>query len=278
MKKPIVFAIALVILAGAVWSGRIGYRAWKQEHLIREARYFLSQSDPANAVLCLQQAVQSNPSNIEACRMFANLAEMARSRNAIFWRQRVAELEPKNFQNQIDLAKTCLMMVDFGTAGEALTAVDNAGQKTAGYHKVAAALAWSLNQYPEAENHYLEAMRLEPTNLVSQIDLATVQVASRDAATAKQGRSRLETLKSEPNIGCQALRQLALDAARNGAPDRAVSFATELVENPHSNFGDRIMRLDLLSQAKSPKLGAYLSTLQKDSATNRVEAYDLGNW
>lgn len=278
MKKAVFFASALVILAGAAWFGRIGYRCWKQEHLIRQARYFLSQSDPTNAVLCLQQAVQSNPSNVEACRLFADLAETARSRNAIFWRRRVVELEPAPAQNRIDLARTSLLMGDFATANEALASVNEAGKKTAAYHKMAAALAWALNQFPEAEVHYQEAARLEPENLVSQIDLATVQLISQDAAKAKQGRSRLEALKTQPEVCCQALRQLALDAARNGAPDRAVSFSTELVENPHSIFSDRILRLDFLRQAKSPKFAPYLSTIQNESATNHLKAYDLGKW
>lgn len=278
MKRILLWTSAVVILAAAVCAGRIGYRYWKQEHLIREARYFLSQSDASNAILCLQQAVQSNPSNVEACRMFANLAEMARSHNAIFWRRRVAELEPKNSQNQIELAKTALMFGDLGIASEALAALDDAGKKTAGYHKMAAALAWSLNQAPEAESHYLEATRIEPDNLVSQIDLATVQLVSTDPAKAEQGRLRLDTLKTNPVVRCQALRQLALDATRHGAMSRALACSAELLADPQSTYSDRVMRLDLLKQAESPDLTTYLSVIQKESATNRVKAFELGKW
>ncbi|HEX4644936.1 MAG TPA: hypothetical protein VH598_04945, partial [Verrucomicrobiae bacterium] len=41
---------------------------------------------------------------------------------------------------------------------------------------------------------------------------------------------------------------------------------------------DRILRLDLLTQAKSPDLTGYLSTIQHEAGTNRLKAYDLGKW
>src|SRR5579862_4560867 len=124
MRKLIYFILAVSCLGGGGVGARASYRGWKQRHLVRQADYFLSKADTTNAILCLQQALQSNPSDVKACQLFAALAEKAGSRNAIFWRRRVVELEPKNMQYRIDWAKTALVMGDLVTAKEALLSVD----------------------------------------------------------------------------------------------------------------------------------------------------------
>jgi tetratricopeptide (TPR) repeat protein len=278
MKKVTLLIVGLALCATAAWSGRIGYRSWKQEHLLRQARYFLSQSDPTNAVLCLQQAVQSDPSNVEACRMFAAMAELAGSRNVLFWRRRVLELEPGVFRNHIELAHTALRFQDAATAKEALGSVNPADRKTADYCKLAAGLAFLQKQYVEAETNYLEALRLEPTNSVSAFDLASVELASPDTNKQAEGRVRLDGLKTNSLVGCQALRVLVMDSARNGALDKASAYSDELVANPHSIFTDRIARLDLLARAHSPAFEPCLASLQNESLTNLAKAFELGKW
>src|SRR5215831_8470721 len=123
MRRAIYLVLALVFLAVVGTAARFGFRHWKQRHLIRLADKFLAKSDTTNAVLCLQQALRCDSSNVRACQMFAEMAERAGSRNAIYWRHRVVELEPGVMQPRIDLAKTALVMGDFATAQEALRSV-----------------------------------------------------------------------------------------------------------------------------------------------------------
>src|SRR5262245_36537985 len=142
----IIFGI-VVAGAGAVLVGPYAYRHWRQAHLIRMASDFLKSDDRTSAALCLRRAGQANPFDVRACRMYATLAEQAASRNAIWWRRRVVELEPKIDQNRIDWAKTALVLGDLNSAEVALRSVGEAGKRTAEYHKVAGSLAWGRNEY-----------------------------------------------------------------------------------------------------------------------------------
>jgi tetratricopeptide (TPR) repeat protein len=278
MKKIAICIIALAALAGFGWVGRLAYRSWKQEHLLKQARYYESKSDISNALLCLQRALQSNPSNVEAARMLADLAEVTHSPAAVIWRRRVTDLKPAVAQYRLEWAKTALTLGDFRSANEALGGVAPADRTSAEYFKGAAALAWALKEYPEAESNYLEAVRLEPTNLVSQLNLAVVQLVSTNEATANKARLALDQMKANANMRAQVLRQLMFDAARNKQKDKALAYSTELQADPHCMFADNLTHLGLLDAAKSPDFAAHLAVVQKKAETNRLGAYELVLW
>lgn len=278
MKKLVIILVALVALAGSAWVGRAAYRSWKQEHLLKQARYYLSKSDVANALLCLRGALQSNPSNVQACRLYADLLEAGHNRNAIGWRQRVVELEPSSTPDRLVLAKTALMFGDTATAGDAMKGVGEDGKKSVEYVKAAAALAWARKDYSEAESDYTEAARLEPTNLFTRLNFATVLLVSTNAAKAEQGRQALEELRGSETLRCQALRELILDASHSGLNSTALSYSTELQNDPSSTFADHLAHLDILNRAKSPQFAGYLASMQQQSATNLNRAYELGQW
>ncbi len=278
LRKLFIFAVVFAALMGAAWLGRLGYHDWQDECLVRQARRFLSQSDLMNAALCLQKAVGSNPKNVEACRMFADLAESGHSRNAVFWRRRVAELEPGVAQDKFAWAKTAIMAGDLASANQALAAVDAAGRTTAEFHKTLAALAWALNQFSEAETNFQEAVRLEPTNLVSRLNLVTIQLVSPDTNKTALARLTLIHFRTNAAVRCAALRELAQDAAHHGAAEQAGAYAAELTAQPQSTFADRILQLNILNQAKSPDAGRCFSALRQESGTNRFKAFDLGKW
>src|SRR6185312_4891421 len=98
--------------------------------------------DKVYAALSLRRAVQCNPLDVRALRMYAALAEQSVSPNAIWGRRRVVELEPEVLQNRIDLAKAALVLGDQNAAQDALRAIDETGKRSAEYHKAAGALAW----------------------------------------------------------------------------------------------------------------------------------------
>ena len=69
MKKLIVVVLCLCVVFVAGFAGYRGYKIWKQKHLVKMAQAFIAKSDAPNALLCLRQALQSNPHNLEACRL-----------------------------------------------------------------------------------------------------------------------------------------------------------------------------------------------------------------
>ena len=278
MRKLIYFILAISCLAGGGVGARASYRIWKRRHLVQQADYFLSKADTTNAILCLQQALQSNPSDVKVCQLFANMAEKAGSRNAVYWRRKVVELEPKIMQYRIEWAKTALVMGDFVTAKEALLSVDENARKNADYYKTLGALAWGLNHYAEAETNFAEALVYEPTNPVSQMDLAIIRLVADDGAKANLARANLEALRTNPVVRLDALRQLTQDAARNNLFHKAVLYAKELQSDPKCRFDDRLLYLDMLNQAKSTELDSCLSTLQSLAGTNSTSAYSVVGW
>jgi tetratricopeptide (TPR) repeat protein len=279
MRKLFWIIFALVVAgAAAVLTGPYVYRHWRQEHLIHLANDFVAKGDQVNAALCLRRAVQSNPFDVRACRLYAALAERAASRNSVWWRQRVAELEPNVLQNQIDWAKAALAFGDLGAAQHAVDSVTGAGKKTAEYHKAAGALAWARNDFAQAETHYLEALKLEPDNATIRLNLAIAGLVVDYSAKAQAARATLEALRTNSLVHLEALRQLVQDASRNQFLSRAVAFAKELQADPECRFSDRILYLDALWEARRPELAERVQAAASIAATNSAQAYEMLNW
>src|SRR5262245_588666 len=149
MKKIIIGFSLVVVVALGGFFGLKQYKAWRQASLVKKARHCLAAADYRNASLCARQAIESNPLNVEATRVLADLAELARTTNAIFWRARVVELEPNNPNNQLSLARTALMLSFPAVAEQALAQVDAATKQSADYHKLQATLGWKTGRLPE---------------------------------------------------------------------------------------------------------------------------------
>jgi Flp pilus assembly protein TadD len=169
-------------------------------------------------------------------------------------------------------------MGDLATAKEALLSAGETGRSNAEYFKALGSLAWGLNQYTDAETNFAEAVRLEPNNPVSQMDLAIIRLVANDGAEAGVARARLEELRTNPVVRLDALRQLTQDAARNKLFHKAIEYAKELQGDPKCRFDDRLLYLDMLSQANNPDLDACLSSLQQIAETNSASAYGVVGW
>ena len=283
MRKTIMLVLCLnaTLLAGYV--GYRSYKVWKQSHLVAMAHQFIARADGRGAVLCLRQALQSNPKNIEACRLMADLAEAGRSREAILLRSRVVELNPHSTKDRFALARTSLQMRDLISATNVLEGVDDAGRKTAEYHNLAGAAASTANRLSEAEAHFLEAARLEPTNAAMQMNLAMVRLTQTNAAAQFQARTSLTQLCANPIFRCQALRALVVDALRQGQTNSALALTQRLLEQTNSVFADRLLRLDALRAAHAPEFAAVLAGFQREAANAPAEQakpmiHELATW
>src|SRR5262245_51090898 len=145
--KRIILAVAIIIVAiSAAWTGRDAYKRWKLNRLLTRSQECLARGDQRDAFLNLQQAVQSNPENLRACRMMAEMAERFRSPNAVEWRSRVVKLEPGVLRNHLALANTALLLSDLSAADQALMGVDEKGKQTAAYHQTVAAFALAVKR------------------------------------------------------------------------------------------------------------------------------------
>ena len=281
MRKLIVIVLCCTTVLLGGYAGFRGYKVWKQRHMVTMARDFLAKSDLRNAVLCLNQVLGTNPQNVEASRMMANLCEATRSPNALIWRERVLAGNPRSLDDRLALVRTALGLQDLNTATNTLQGVDAEGRKTAEYHNVAGAVALTLRQYGEAEQHMREVVRLEPSNPSPQLNLAVLRLHGTNAEANAEARSVLNGLALNPTNGplrCQAIRELISDAARNKQTNTALSLSKKLLDQTNSVYSDRLLRLDVLLAAKHPDLQPTIAAYQREAITDPAKTHDLASW
>ncbi|MDR3412354.1 MAG: hypothetical protein P4L87_15680 [Formivibrio sp.] len=283
-KRHIQTIIAVILVVGilAAAGAYVGYRAYlsaRQTHLIKQAQHYLAKPDIKKALLCLQRVLRSNPKNVEACRLMAELSEAGRSPGALVWRSRVVELSPNSVDDRLALAQSALIFRDYPLATNALAGVDAAGKKTAVYHNIAGEVASTVGQLAQAEADFTEAARIEPTNQVPQLNLAVIRLHGTNASALAEARAALKQICSTGSaLRCQALRELVVDSMRFRQTNSAMQLCSELVRQTNSSFSDRLLRLDVLRGSQNLEFKPSLAAIQRESGTNAGMIYELGGW
>jgi predicted Zn-dependent protease len=281
MRKMFIIVLSCVAVLLAGYASYRGYRVWKNKHLMSLAHEFLATSDTRNAMLSVQAVLHSDPKNLDATRVMAQLAEASRSPAALMWRSRVVELDPHSLEDRLALAQTALTTRDYQTATNALEGVDATGKETAAYHNIAGTVAAAANKFAEAETHFLEASRLEPQNPAPQLNLAVVRLHGTNTLELMQARTALQFLASNSTnstMRCQALRELTLDAMGHKQEDAALTLSKQLMLETNSAFTDWILRLEVLRETKNADFKPALATCQREAATNQSKISELTTW
>ncbi len=282
MRKKIIIIIigCFVILLGGLAAHHF-YKVRKEAHLITMAQQFLAKSDEQNAMFCLRTVLRSNPKNVAALGMMANIYTAQHSPFALAFRKLVVELNPNSMEDKLLMAQTALIMGDYRSATNVLSFVGVEGKKTAEFHNVAGATAELGGQLGEAEAHYTEAMRLEPKVPAIQLNLAKVRLRGSNAAIKAEARTALSRIADDPANGilcCVALRELMADANRSQQTQTAIALSKKLVLQTNSTFSDQLLRLNLLKQAGSAELKPALTEAQHVAAKNVVNISVLATW
>jgi Flp pilus assembly protein TadD len=282
IKRVLLVASFLsLLLLGGAYSSYHKYVSLRQERLIHQARHYLAQSDTARAQLCLRGALGHNSKDLEACRLMAQLAEASHSPDALSWRARVVELNPGSLNDRLDLAQTAMMLRDFVSATSALAEVLPEDKNTAAYHNMAGAVAAADNQLAQAEEHFLQAARLEPGDMSIQLSLAVVRLHGTNTTALANARAMLRLLASSPtnsSFRCQALRELVVDAVRCKQAEAALAWSGELLQQTNSVFKDRFLRLEVLRETGDAGFKPELAVCQREAAQEQDDLYDLATW
>ena len=281
MRKIIIAILAGTALLLLGYVSYRGYHVWKQNNWTTIARSYAAKADGRNEGLCLQQVLRINSKNLEACRMMAGLTEAGRSPGALVWRQRVVELNPRSTDDRLALAKTALVLGDYGSATNALAGLDEAAKKTYAYHNLAGNVGIALRQSEVAQAHFSEAARLEPWNSIPQLNLAVVRLQGTndlDLAEARIALKRVSLSSTNLDLRCVALRALVSDAMRFAQTDTALALSAELLKQTNSVFRDRLLRLDVLQAAKNAGFKPALAGCQREAEDNAGKIYELATW
>ena len=281
MRKTFIIILCCIAVLLTGYVGYRSYKVWKCSHLMGLAHEFLAKADGRNALLCVQQVLRSDPHNLDATRVMAQLAEAGRSPSALLWWGKVVELNPHSLNDRLALAQTALLLHDYATATNALAGVDQTGRNTVAYHSVAGVVAEAANQPAQAEAQFLEAARLDPQNESVQLNLAVVRLGGSndlDQAEARISLQRISSSATNAFLRCQALRELAMDALRHRQADEALSWSKRLLQETNSTFQDRLLQLDVLKATRNTGFRPALTAFQREARNNPVSIADLATW
>lgn len=279
MRKLIIILVVFTAVGIALaFGGRKAYRSWKTQRAVASAREALGKSDYKHAEIWLRKAVLADQSNIEAVRMMGELTELSQSPAALFWRQRLVNLEPFSATNRLLLARVAIALKDFSAARSALDGVTESGKLLADFYKLSAALAISTGNLPMAEEHLRRLLANDPTNAALQFSFATILLQRTDRGQSAAGLQMLENLRKNPSVRAETLRHLATHAIRQTNYSSAEPLVEELLQAPDSTFEDRLLHLDLLSKSKSPRILPTLRAYQQATTTNVFQIVKLSRW
>lgn len=274
----IALALAGILLAAGFHWGRPAYRSWRHSRALATAERFLAAGDLRNAALSARQALDARNSSVAACRVLAEVAERLHLPLSLQWRQRVLELEPASFTNRLAFARTAVLTGNFSRAAETLAQTEATNQNSSAFHQLAAIVEMGLNNLAGAEAHFAEAVRLDPTNRLVQLNRAIVQLQSKDPAVAAGALAMLRELTQEPDCRRDALRNLALAALRGKEFVQALDLARQLQADPNASLDDRLLHLQALKAGGQDEFSATLTSVKQRCATNAESANALSGW
>jgi hypothetical protein len=278
MKTFRFWFILVLFILGAVFLGYYGYVTTRQARLVSQARQYLAKSNTKAAVMCLLRALNYNPNHVDACRAMAELTEGLNSPAALLWRSRVVDLNPKSTPDRLALAQTALVFRDYLSATNAMEGISKAGRQSAQYHNVAGSVAAAMHWLAEAEMHFSEAARLEPTNPLPRLNLAVVRLQGTNAQASALAQTALKQLCTNGVVHCQALRELVADALRRGETQNAMAFSKELLQQTNAVFSDRLLGLDVLRAALNPDISAAVASAEKEAASEPRKIFEFVTW
>ena len=279
-KIWIIAGLAVVIaLVAAAWFGRPAYHRYKERRSLTQARTFFAKGDYANASFSARQALALNANNLGACQIMASLADLARSPFVLDWRRRIAEIEP-TVENKLLLAAAGLrhQSPPFAPSAQILEELPATASNLVAFHLVSAELALKLKRLGEAEQHFVIAAALEPTNRLHQLNLAVLQLGATNEVRAAAARASLQSFRTDTNLGPVALRWLVADAVGRKDLSAARTFSEELLRQPHAGLEDQLQHLEVLKQSPTSAMPAFVESLERQYATNPPAIYGLALW
>ncbi len=276
-KWVLVLTVCFLAIATA-GVGRHLYLARKERRLVWNAHIYLEQGRTMELQAALNRALELNPNNVEAFRISAQALLKNNNAKALPWLRRAVELAPESIEDQIALAEAALRFGQAQEAAKIVRQIETKAQGRADFRFLAGRIAQDAGQVAEAESNYAEAVRLDPDKKEYHLNLAFIQLNSKDAAVRDKARSEITQLSQETKFRASALRALVVDAVRNMQTHRAITLAAELDNTPDRLFSDRLMYLEVLHLMRAPEFETLLTKTQEQAAQTPDEVLPMLYW
>src|SRR5215469_236769 len=175
-------ALVIAFLLGALFVsyGSKLYEDWRQNRLLHQAAALLQEGKFSEASQAAQELLRRHPDSLPALYILAEAEEKQNLEEAVWRREQIARLLPKDADNQLNLASAALRFGKLDLAREALNRVATADRDRAAFHVVAGWLARAEGNLAEQEDQFAAAVKKEPGNDLYQFNLAALRIHSSD--------------------------------------------------------------------------------------------------
>jgi predicted Zn-dependent protease len=283
MKRAVIVGacvVSVLALATGLWCfARPAYRKHREATAMSRAAEFMAARKYNEASLSARQALSYNPTNLQACKLMAEILELARAPQVLDWRKRVAQLAP-TLENKLAVAVAAMQTQSppFPMALQTLDELAPTATNSAAYHAVAAQLALRSARLADAAAHLEHACRLEPANEAFRLNLAVLRLSSTNESIARPARETLESLRSSTNFGTLSLRWLVADSVKRNELKAAEQLSAELLGRDGCILEDRLQHLAILEMVQAPSFPASLADVQARVSTNSSGVYVTASW
>ena len=254
------------------------YENWLEQRLVSRASALLQEGKLGKAAQMAQELANRHPDSLAALSILAEIAEKQNLEEAVAWRERIAQLLPKEPESQLNFASAALRFGKLDLAREALNRVSQRDRDSAAFHVVAGWLARAEGNFAEQEEQFAAAAKKEPKNDLYQFNLAALQIRSKDAEKSKNARDTIKRLSSIAPYRSGALRALLNDAVERTDLTAADGFAQQLQMSPEVTFGDYLLCLNFYRKLDEKKFRQLLERVKRFAARNAFDLASLIDW
>lgn len=254
-----------------VFLGVYAFPAWWQDRLVRQAGEYLERGDMRGAFLSAHEALNRDAGYVPAVELMARLSLRSHSPDEIFWRRRLARLQPLAASRRVELAEAALRHGETFVARHALEGISLPDQSF-GYHLAAATLALSTGQFWFAQEHLEQAHRQRPEDGQTKLMLDRILLTSPNPKARTLAHQELEGFTAEFALRREAFLALLAEAHAQGKFDDAMRLAKGLRDLPESTLSDRLHYLEELDRQQEPSPTEDLRPLKFKNELDRLEA------
>ena len=273
-------ALVIAFLLGAIFVsyGSKLYENWRQNRLLQQAAALVQEGKLSEASQTAKELLERHPDSLPALYILAEAAEKQNLEEAVWRREQIARLLPKDPDSQLNLASAALRFGKFDVAREALDRVATADRDRAAFHVVAGWLARAEGNLAEQEQEFAAAVEKEPDNDLYQFNLAALRIHSSDTGKSAKARNTLQRLSKMAPYRTGALRALLNDAVAHNDLTAADNFAQQLQMSPELTFGDYLLCLNFYRKLDEKKFRLLLEKVKPFAARNSSDLASLMEW
>src|SRR5205814_9478958 len=246
--------------------------------LLHRAAALLQDGKLSEASQTAQELLERHPNSLPALYLLAEAAEKQNLEEAVWRREQIARLLPKDADSQLNLASAALRFGKLDLAREALDRVAPNDRDRAAFHVVAGWLARAEGNLAEQEEQFAAAVRREPNNDLYQFNLAALRIHSSDAGKSAKARDALQRLSKMAPFRTGALRALLNDAVERNDLAAADNFAQQLQMSQQVTFGDYLLCLNFYRKLDEKKFRLLLERVKPFAVRNLPDLASLMNW